>query len=130
MDKYKVTVGAKAYSFHDQSTGITICRGEEKELSARQYRTKKIQMALNSGHLRLVLDKKATDKYSNDDIDKLEKKLNAQFEKGMEIKKIAKAYTLEEVTLIAARHEIVADKGDTVETLIQVLLEEFEESKK
>ena len=55
MDKYKVTVGAKAYSFHDQSTGITICRGEEKELSARQYRTKKIQMALNSGHLRLVL---------------------------------------------------------------------------
>ena len=45
MDKYKVTVGAKAYSFHDQSTGITICRGEEKELSARQYRTKKIQMA-------------------------------------------------------------------------------------
>ena len=41
MDKYKVTVGAKAYSFHDQSTGITICRGEEKELSARQYRTKK-----------------------------------------------------------------------------------------
>lgn len=86
-NKYKVTVGAKAYSFHDQSTGITICRGEEKELSARQYRTKKIQMALNSGHLRLVLDKKATDKYSNDDIDKLEKKLNAQFEKGMEIKK-------------------------------------------
>ena len=48
-------------------------------------------MALNSGHLRLVLDKKAVDKYSNDDIDKLEKKLNAQFEKGMEIKKIAKA---------------------------------------
>lgn len=43
--------------------------------------------------------------------------------------KIAKAYTLEEATLIAARHEIVADKGDTVETLIQVLLEEFEESK-
>ncbi len=42
MDKYKVTVGAKAYSFHDQSTGITICRGErKKELSARQYRTKK-----------------------------------------------------------------------------------------
>lgn len=90
MDKYKVTVGAKAYSFHDQSTGITICRGEEKELSARQYRTKKIQMALNSGHLRLVLDKKAVDKYSNDDIDKLEKKLNAQFEKGMEIKRLPK----------------------------------------
>lgn len=90
MDKYKVTVGAKAYSFHDQSTGITICRGEEKELSARQYRTKKIQMALNSGHLRLVLDKKAVDKYSNDDIDKLEKKLKAQFEKVWKSKRLPK----------------------------------------
>jgi len=130
MDTYKITVGANAYSFHDQSTGITICRGEEKELSARQYRAKKIQQALNSGHLRLVLEKKSVEKYSKDDIEKLEKKLKAQFEKGMEIKKISKAYTLEEATLIAARHEIVADKDDTVETLIQVLLEEFEESKK
>ena len=45
-------------------------------------------------------------------------------------KRLPKPNTLEEATLIAARHEIVADKGDTVETLIQVLLEEFEESKK
>ena len=87
-------------------------------------------MALNSGHLRMIADKNKVEKYSASDLDKLEKKLTAQFEKGMEIKKIAKAYTLEEATLIAARHEIVADKGDTVETLIQVLLEEFEESKK
>lgn len=130
MDKYKITVGSKAYSFHDQSTGITICRGEEKELSARQYRTKKIQLALNSGHLRLVIDKGSTKKYSDDDIEKLDKKMKAQFEKGMEIKKIAKAYTLEEATLVAAKHEIIADKDDTVETIIQVLLEEFEESKK
>lgn len=32
-DKYTVTVGPRAYSFHDQSTGITVCRGEDKELS-------------------------------------------------------------------------------------------------
>lgn len=129
-EKIKVTVGAKAYSFHDQSTGITIARGEERELTLRQLGSKKIQMALNSGHLRMIADKNKVEKYSASDLDKLEKKLTAQFEKGMEVAKIAKAYTLEELTLIAARHEIVAEKNDTPVTLVQALLEEFEESKK
>ena len=126
-EKIKVTVGAKAYSFHDQSTGITIARGEERELTLRQLGSKKIQMALNSGHLRMIADKNKVEKYSASDLDKLEKKLTAQFEKGMEVAKIAKAYTLEELTLIAARHEIVAEKNDTPVTLVQALLEEFEE---
>lgn len=128
-EKIKVTVGAKAYSFHDQSTGITIARGEERELTLRQFGSKKIQMALNSGHLRMIADKNKVEKYSASDLDKLEKKLTAQFEKGMEVAKIAKAYTLEELTLIAARHEIVAEKNDTPVTLVQALLEEFEEQK-
>lgn len=129
-EKIKVTVGAKAYSFHDQSTGITIARGEERELTLRQLGSKKIQMALNSGHLRMIADKNKVEKYSASDLDKLEKKLTAQFEKGMEVAKIAKAYTLEELTLIAARHEIVAEKNDTPVTLVQALLEEFEEQSK
>lgn len=129
-EKIKVTVGAKAYSFHDQSTGITIARGEERELTLRQLGSKKIQMALNSGHLRMIADKNKVEKYSASDLDKLEKKLTAQFEKGMEVAKIAKTYTLEELTLIAARHEIVAEKNDTPVTLVQALLEEFEEQSK
>lgn len=129
-EKIKVTVGAKAYSFHDQSTGITIARGEERELTLRQFGSKKIQMALNSGHLRMIADKNKVEKYSANDLAKLEKKLTAQFEKGMEVAKIAKAYTLEELTLIAARHEIVAEKNDTPVTLVQALLEEFEEPSK
>lgn len=129
-EKIRVTVGAKAYSFHDQSTGITIARGEERELTLRQFGSKKIQMALNSGHLRMIADKNKVEKYSANDLDKLEKKLTAQFEKGMEVAKIAKAYTLEELTLIAARHEIVAEKNDTSVTLVQALLEEFEEQSK
>lgn len=129
-EKIKVTVGAKAYSFHDQSTGITIARGEERELTLRQFGSKKIQMALNSGHLRMIADKNKIEKYSSNDLDKLEKKLTAQFEKGMEVAKIAKAYTLEELTLIAARHEIVAENNDTSVTLVQALLEEFEEQSK
>lgn len=36
----KVKVGSKAYIFHDQSTGITIKKGEIKELTPQQYNSK------------------------------------------------------------------------------------------
>jgi len=123
-DKYTVTVGPRAYSFHDQSTGITVCRGEDKELSRRQFRAPKIQKAIASGHLIII------EKYSEADIEKLDKRLNAQFKKGMTLEKLAKGYSLEELKLVAGLHEIVAEKDDTVETILQALLEEFESSSK
>lgn len=52
--KYKVTTGPNAYSFYDQSTGINVVRGEVKELTGSQFRTKRVQMAINTGHLVLV----------------------------------------------------------------------------
>lgn len=127
---YIVTVGTNAYSFNDQVTGISIAKGEERELTVRQYRTKRIQKALVSGHLVLVPDKnKIAAKYTAEDIEKLDKKLAAQFAKGMEISKIAKAYSLEEAKLIAKKHEIEADPKDTVKDILEVLLEDFEENK-
>lgn len=126
---YIVTIGTNAYSFNDQVTGISIAKGEERELTARQYRTKRIQKALVSGHLVLVPDKNKTNKYTAEDIEKLDKKLAAQFAKGMEISKIAKSYSLEEVKLIAKKHEIEADPKDTVKDILEVLLEDFEENK-
>ena len=86
-DKYTVTVGPRAYSFHDQSTGITVCRGEDKELSRRQFRAPKIQKAIASGHLIIIADKSEIEKYSEADIEKLDKRLNAQFKKGMTLEK-------------------------------------------
>ena len=129
-EKYIVTVGPRAYSFHDQSTGITVCKGEDKELSRRQYRTQKIQKAIAAGHLIIVADKSDIEKYSESDIEKLDKRLNAQFKKGMTLEKLSKGYSLEELKLVANLHEIVAEKDDTVETLLQALLEEFESSSK
>nr|DAJ07301.1 MAG TPA: hypothetical protein [Caudoviricetes sp.] len=129
-EKYIVTVGPRAYSFHDQSTGITVCKGEDKELSRRQYRTQKIQKAIAAGHLIIVADKSDIEKYSESDIEKLDKRLNAQFKKGMTLEKLSKGYSLEELKLVANLHEIVAEKNDTVETLLQALLEEFESSSK
>lgn len=129
-NKYTLTVGPRAYSFHDQSIGITICRGEEKELTRRQFRTPKIQKAVASGHLIIIADKSEIEKYSEADIEKLNKRLNAQFKKGMTLEKLSKGYSLEELKLVAGLHEIVAEKDDTVETLLQALLEEFESSSK
>ena len=129
-EKYTVTVGPRAYSFHDQSTGITVCKGEDKELTRRQYRSPKIQKAIAAGHLIIIADKSEIEKYSEADIEKLDKKLTAQFKKGMTLEKLSKAYSFEELKLVAGLHEIVADKDDTVETILQALLEEFESSSK
>lgn len=128
-DSYIVTTGPKAYSFHDQSTGITICRGEEIQLSRRQYLSSKIQKAIAAGHIILVQDKAVIQKYSDSDIEKMDKKLANQIKKGMTVEKMAKAYSLEEMKLIAAEHEIEADETDTVESLIQAVVEELEASK-
>lgn len=125
---YTVTVGSQAYSFHDQSTGISICRGEEKELSSRQFRLKKIQQALSGGHLILVPEKNTVSQYSEQSIEKMDKKLQAQFKKGMTIEKLMKAYSFEDLKHIAARHQIEVDADDTIESLLQALYEDFEES--
>ena len=77
----------------------------------------------------LVPDKNKTAKYTAEDIEKLDNKLAAQFAKGMEISKIAKAYSLEEAKLIAKKHEIEADPKDTVKDILEVLLEDFEDNK-
>jgi hypothetical protein len=129
-EKYTVTVGPRAYSFHDQSTGITVCKGEDKELSRRQWRSPKIQKAIAAGHLIIVADKTDIEKYSEADIEKMDKRLTAQFKKGMTLEKVAKAYSLEELKLVAKLHEIEAEPNDTVETLLQALLEDFESSSK
>ena len=131
-DKYTVTVGPRAYSFHDQSTGITVCRGEDKELSRRQFRAPKIQKAIASGHLIIIADsrRRHTRLRTVTGVQTCALPIYAQFKKGMTLEKLAKGYSLEELKLVAGLHEIVAEKDDTVETLIQALLEEFESSSK
>lgn len=127
---FTVTVGSRAYSFHDQSTGITIARGEVKELSSRQFNSKKIQLALASGHLIMVVDKNTQhSKYTDDQIEKMVKKLQAQIGKGMTVEKIAKGYSLEEVKLMAKKYGFEIETTDTVESLIQAIIEDSESHK-
>jgi len=125
--KYQVTTGPNAYSFYDQSTGINIIRGEVKELTGAQYRTKRIQMAINSGHLVMVQDGAKVNKYDEKAIDRLYKKMKKQQSNGMEISKIAKAYSLEEAKLVAKSKGVEYDEKDTVQSILEVLLSDTEE---
>lgn len=125
--KYQVTTGPNAYSFYDQSTGINIIRGEVKELTGAQYRTKRIQMAINSGHLVMVQEGAKVNKYDEKAIDKLYKKMKKQQSNGMEISKIAKAYSLEEAKLVAKSKGVEYDEKDTVQSILEVLLSDTEE---
>ena len=121
MATQKVALGSKAYSFHDQALGITIVRGEVIELTSRQLQSKHIKNAWNGGHLRFV------DKYSNDDLEKLDNKLIKALKKGTTVEKVAKDFSLEEAKLLASRHEIEVEASDTTNTIISAIAETLDE---
>ena len=120
----KVTVGSKAYSFTDQALGISIVRGEIAELSAKQLSSKKVVVALNGGHLRIVQDGETVKKYNDADVKALDEKLLKLLASGKKVAKVAKDFTLEEAKLIAAKHEIQVEDSDTVETIFEAIAED------
>lgn len=125
-NKTKVQLGPNAYSFNDQSTGISISRGEIAELSPRQLNTVRVQRALRSGHLNYVAEAKEAKKYSKGDIKKFIKNLHTQHENGMEVSKVAKGYSFEEITLVAKELGFKVETNDTLESLLQAIFEEFD----
>lgn len=120
----KVTVGSKAYSFTDQALGISLVKGEVVELSAKQMTSKKIVVALNGGHLRIVQDGETVKKYNPADVEALDAKLLKLLASGKKVTKVAKDFTLEEAKLIAAKHEIQVEDSDTVETIFEAIAED------
>lgn len=120
----KVTVGSKAYSFTDQALGISIVKGEVVELSAKQVTSKKIVVALNGGHLRIVQEGENIKKYNPADVEALDAKLLKLLASGKKVTKVAKDFTLEEAKLIAAKHEIQVEDSDTVETIFEAIAED------
>ena len=120
----KVTVGSKAYSFTDQALGISIVRGEIAELSAKQMTSKKVVVALNGGHLRIVQEGETVKKYNDADVKALDEKLLKLLASGKKVAKVAKDFTLEEAKLIAAKHEIQVEDSDTVETIFEAIAED------
>lgn len=115
-----ISVGAEAYSFYDPSTGINICRGEVKELTSRQYNSTRVKRALVTGHLVLVSN--IDENIHEVDVNELQEKFNSLVESGMEVAKIAEAFTLEEITHIAENNGVEVEEGDTVTSIIEALM--------
>lgn len=129
MSKF-IALGPKANGFFDQTTGLTIAHGEKVEVDDRQLRSRRIAMALNSGHLVFVQPDQKVEKTSEEDIQKLDKKLKAQFEKGVTLDKMVKDITMEQAKAIAEVHEIEVDEKDTVKDIIAAVVEDFKEEEK
>ena len=127
MAKKKIALGNKAYSFHDQALGITLCKGEVIELTDRQLQSKHIRQALNGGHLRYVNDNEIP-KYTDEDVEKLDNKLLKALKNGTNPNKIAKNFSLEEAKLLATKHEIETEASDTPETIIVAIAETLEDN--
>lgn len=126
MSKF-ITLGEKAYSFHEPTLGITIASGEVKELTDRQLSSRRIRAALNAGHLRIVTENPGdVKKYSDDNLNKLDNKLKKQVDKGVDVGKISKSYTLEEAKLLAAKHNIEIEESDTLETIIAAIADDIQ----
>lgn len=123
--KTRVSTGNHANIFHDQVTGITVVKGEIVELTKAQFYNKKVQAAIAAGHLVLVPEvQKTVDKYTEDDIDKMYKKIKALYEQGTTVEKIAGSLTMEEAKLIAKANSVTVEKEDTVESIVRAVLEE------
>ena len=115
-----VSVGSEAQSFYDSSTGIQIARGEVKELTPRQYNSPKIKRALTSGHLVFVVD--IDEDVNQVDNEELKEKFKALVDSGMEVSKIAEAFTFEEISRLAEDNGVEVEEGDTVTTIIEALI--------
>lgn len=121
---YTITVGPKAQVFHDASTGITVCKGEKVTLRPSQYTSPKIRNAMSTGHLILVTPDVKPEVTTESDIAKLDKKVQAQYKKGVEISKIAMDVTLEQAKQLATKNNVEVEETDTVEDILKAILED------
>ena len=119
-----VTVGSLAYSFHDASTGITVSRGEVVPLRSSQLNSPRIKQALNTGHLIYVHEGVQVPVNTQEDIDKLSKRIKSQHKKGMTIEKIATGITLDQAKALANENEVTVEDTDTVVDILTAILEE------
>ena len=127
MAKY-LTLGKRANIFHDPSVGLTITKGDVKEVAAAILNYKRVKTAIHSGHL-VIVDKPVEEKAINlEDVVKgnLEK-LSSMSQAGKSIKDIAKAFKLDELKSMAEAEGIEVEDSDTKEDILGVLLDEDDE---
>lgn len=128
MENKYVTTGEKANIFHDQSTGITICKGEVVQLSPRQLLSKRVRLALSSGHL-VYTTPNIEEEKANMDREATTKLLSSRYENmynsGKDSTKISQAFSLDELKMIAEGYGLEVEDGDTKATVSEAISEEL-----
>ena len=117
-------LGENAESFFDASTGIFIGKGETKELSVRQYTSPKIKRAITNGHLVIVTGD--IPDLEEENAEDLKAKFDTLMNQGMDVAKIAKAFTMKEIKAVASLCDIEPEDDDTVEDLVQAIINQVE----
>ena len=120
----RIMLGENAESFFDASTGIFIGKGETKELSVRQYNSPKIKRALTNGHLVIVAGD--VPELEEEHAEDLKAKFDTLLNQGMEVAKIAKAFSLKEIQVVAGQYDIEAEEDDSVEDVVQAIVNQIE----
>ena len=120
----RIMLGENAQSFFDASTGIFIGKGETKELSVRQYNSPKIKRAITNGHLVIVTGD--VPELEEEHAEDLKAKFDTLLNQGMEVAKIAKAFSLKEIQVVAGQYDIEAEEDDSVEDVVQAIVNQIE----
>lgn len=120
----RIMLGENAHSFFDASTGIFIGKGETKELSVRQYNSPKIKRALTNGHLVIVTGD--VPELEEEHAEDLKAKFDTLLNQGMEVAKIAKAFSLKEIQVVAGQYDIEAEEDDSVGDVVQAIVNQIE----
>ena len=120
-----IALGQKANGFFDQFTGITVAPGEKLEINERQRNSKRINMAINTGHLVIVQPDEDVEKVDVKATENLDKKLRKAFEKGVTVEKLCKDISLDQAKALAELHDIEIDDNDTVQILIEAVVEDY-----
>lgn len=123
-----VCLGDNANFFHDAFTGITLAKGEKKELTGIQLRTKRIKAALSAGHLQYFTENLGG--VDEEDLVKLVKKIKGLATSGKDAKKTADAFTMDALIAIAEDFDLEPEENDTKETLVEAIFAKVAEETK
>lgn len=128
MARY-VTLGKKANFFRDSHFDISIATGEVVELNAMQLNSPAIRKALHGGHL-VFTEKPGTEVKAPVKEEKKELTVEELVESFMGFagkkdpqKRIKKNFTLDQLKAIAPTFDVEVEEEDTVDTLVEALLE-------
>lgn len=124
-----VMLGDRAYSFYDPTTGISLVKGQKKELTFRQLSTVRIKRALHTGHLQYVAeDNVKVAMYTDDEIEGFVDRFKSMVAEGMEASKISKAFSDDQVDLIAKDFNLERDDKENSVEVIEAIIKEIESS--